>query len=49
MPRPLAPRPGASAQFRQRIAIGLVGVGILLAAGWLALVVASRIDELFLP
>jgi LCP family protein required for cell wall assembly len=49
VPRPLAPRPGASAQFRQRIAIGLVGVGILLAAGWLALVVASRIDELFLP
>jgi LCP family protein required for cell wall assembly len=27
----------------------VVGVGILLAAAWLALIVASRIDELFLP
>ena len=34
---------------RQRLVIAVAGLGILLAAIWLSLIIVSRIDELFLP
>src|SRR3990172_248971 len=44
----IAPR-SASSRLRQRILVALVGVALLVAAGWLTLVILTRIDELFLP
>ncbi len=38
-----------SGPLRQRLIVALVGGAILLASIWLALIVVSRIDELFLP
>jgi len=43
------PPPAPSNATRQRVIVGLVGLGILAAVAWLALIVVSRIDELFLP
>lgn len=42
-----APAPAGSG--RQRLIVGLVGIAIFAAAAWLALIVVSRIDDLFLP
>ena len=39
----------ASSPLRWRIIVALVGLAILVAAGWLALIVVSRIDDLFFP
>lgn len=44
-----SPRPSGGSPLRQRLLVGLVGLGIVVAATWLALVVVSRIDELFFP
>ena len=38
-----------SSAARQRLIVALVGAGILIASIWLALIVVSRIDEIFLP
>ncbi len=38
-----------SGPLRQRLIVALVGGAILLASIWLALIIVSRIDELFLP
>jgi len=43
------PRPSAGGRLRQRALVALVGVGLALCAAWLALVIVSRIDELFFP
>ena len=42
------PSPGGAA-LRQRVLVGVVGLLIVLVAAWLALIVVSRIDELFFP
>ena len=42
------PSPGGAA-LRQRVLVGAVGLLIVLVAAWLALIVVSRIDQLFLP
>jgi LCP family protein required for cell wall assembly len=41
-----APTPAGTG--RQRLIVGIVGLGILAAAAWLALIVVSRVDDLFL-
>ena len=43
--------PGSSggSRFRQRLLMALAGLGIVLAIVWLALIILTRIDELFLP
>ena len=38
-----------ASQVRQRLIVAFVGVALLVAAGWLALIVISRIDQLFFP
>ena len=43
------PPPLLSSAIRQRLIVALVGAGILIASIWLALIVVSRIDEIFLP
>jgi len=43
------PPPLPSSATRQRLIVALVGAGILIASIWLALIVVSRIDEIFLP
>lgn len=43
------PPPLPSSATRQRLIVALVGTGILIASIWLALIVISRIDEIFLP
>ena len=43
------PPPLPSSTTRQRLIVALVGAGILIASIWLALIVVSRIDEIFLP
>lgn len=45
---PSAPTSGANA-LRQRLLVGLVGLGVVLLAAWLSLIVVSRIDTLFFP
>ncbi len=49
MSEPLPSQPSGGAQLRQRLVIAVAGLGILLAAIWLSLIIVSRIDELFLP
>lgn len=41
--------PRSSGRLRQRALVGVVGLAIVLVAAWLALIVVSRIDELFFP
>lgn len=41
--------PAGGSRLRQRLLVALVGLGIVVAAFWLALVILTRIDELFLP
>ena len=43
------PPPLPSSATRQRLIVALVGAGILIASIWLALIVVSRIDEIFFP
>ena len=49
MSEPLPSPPAGGAQLRQRLVVAVAGLGILLAAIWLSLIIVSRIDELFLP
>ena len=44
-----SPRPSGGSRFRQRLLVALASLGIVLAIFWLALVILTRIDELFLP
>jgi LCP family protein required for cell wall assembly len=46
LPPTYAPAPS---HIRQRLLVALVGLALLVAAGWLALIVISRIDQLFFP
>ena len=39
----------AGGRIRQRLLVALVGIGIVLVAAWLSLIILTRIDELFLP
>lgn len=43
------PRPASGSRLRQRALIAFVGLLLLIAAGWLSLVILTRVDELFLP
>src|SRR3990170_8758697 len=38
-----------AAQLRRRLLVALAGLGILIAASYLALIIVTRIDELFFP
>ncbi|MCH8948935.1 MAG: LCP family protein [Chloroflexi bacterium] len=49
MSEPLPSTTPSGAQLRQRLVIAVAGLGILLAAIWLSLIIVSRIDELFFP
>ncbi|MGB2694912.1 MAG: LCP family protein [Dehalococcoidia bacterium] len=49
MSQTLTPRPASASRLRQRVLIALVSLLLLVAAGWLSLVILTRIDELFLP
>jgi LCP family protein required for cell wall assembly len=42
------PRSSAGS-LRQRVVVALVGFGIIVAVGWLALIIVSRVDEMFFP
>ena len=46
---PLPSTTPGGAQLRQRLVVAVAGLGILLAAIWLSLIIVSRIDELFFP
>jgi LCP family protein required for cell wall assembly len=39
----------STAHFRRRLLVAIAGIGILFAAAYLALVIVTRIDELFFP
>jgi LCP family protein required for cell wall assembly len=39
----------SAGSLRQRVFVGIAGLAILLAAGWLALIIVSRVDEMFFP
>src|SRR3990172_7750511 len=41
--------PAPAARLRRRLLVALAGLGILLAASYLALIIVTRIDELFFP
>jgi LCP family protein required for cell wall assembly len=45
----LAPRGAGRSLLRQRLLMAFAGVGILVAAAYLALIIVTRIDELFFP
>ncbi|MEX1253915.1 MAG: LCP family protein [Dehalococcoidia bacterium] len=44
-----SPRRTGSSKLTQRLLVALVGVLILVAAGWLTLVIATRVDDLLFP
>ncbi len=46
LPPSYAPPPG---HLRQRLVVAFAGLALLVAAGWLALIVVTRIDQLFFP
>ena len=43
-----SPLPSGGSRIRQRLIVALAGLGIILAIAWLALVILTRIDELFI-
>ena len=45
----MLPPPAPAARLRRRLLVALAGLGILLAASYLALIIVTRIDELFFP
>jgi LCP family protein required for cell wall assembly len=42
-------RPSGSSKLTQRLLVALAGILILVAAGWLTLVIATRVDDLLFP
>src|SRR3972149_905033 len=45
----MLPPSAPAAQFRRRLLVALAGFGLLIAASYLALIIVTRIDELFFP